>query len=424
MQSILYDKRATLLVFLVAGCALLATATGPAQAGNKVTREGVTHVVNAAQPNASPETLEAKELWRAGGDDESDEVIFGVLADVAVDANDNVYLLDQQLSEVYVFSPDGEYLRSIGREGEGPGEFRRANRMFITGGNEVAVMQMRPGKVVLFTTEGDPAGEMAIPKGTDGGMLFFSNGGIAGNDLVLAVREFARKETGFEITEKLIRVSGEGEVAATYHTQTRKRDMAKLVFNEKADVEPVWACGNDGRVYMNDNFDAYTISVYEPDGTLSHVIERPYEHRRRSAEDKERNKPRMIVRRGNQTVEAESIVSETDRDVVRMYPREDGTLWVINSRGAFDDADGVVASFDVFDRDGNFSRQVSIRADGNFRDDGLHLIGDRMFVVKNLDSAREAMFGGEHNDEEYDEEDIEPISVVAYDIGRIVRAGK
>ena len=78
------------------------------------------------------ETVGLTELWRIGGDTDDDAEFFGVLSQITTDEAGNVYLLDRQLTEVKVFSPDGEYLNTIGREGEGPGEFRRPSDLFIT----------------------------------------------------------------------------------------------------------------------------------------------------------------------------------------------------------------------------------------------------------------------------------------------------
>ena len=132
-------------IALVLALAALATATSftsaPAAAwnGREEARDGVTHILNPALPVAQPETITPAEAWRVGGDDEED-IIFGVLSSIAADSEGNSYLLDTQLSEVMVFSPDGEYIRSIGREGEGPGEFRRAGSLFFTTEGNVAVM--------------------------------------------------------------------------------------------------------------------------------------------------------------------------------------------------------------------------------------------------------------------------------------------
>jgi hypothetical protein len=55
-----------------------------------------------------------------------------------VDADGNVWIVDRRLSQVLVVAPDGTLLRTIGRDGEGPGEFRlpanvgvRGDRAFV-----------------------------------------------------------------------------------------------------------------------------------------------------------------------------------------------------------------------------------------------------------------------------------------------------
>ena len=90
----------------------------PGNAGEEVDVDGVIHVRNSAKPEQGVETIQLKELWRAGGDD--DEVFFGTIAQVLSDPDGNTYLMDSQLSEIQVYSPDGEFLRTLGHEGDGP----------------------------------------------------------------------------------------------------------------------------------------------------------------------------------------------------------------------------------------------------------------------------------------------------------------
>ncbi|MCH7549815.1 MAG: hypothetical protein IH969_09820 [Candidatus Krumholzibacteriota bacterium] len=390
--------------------------------GHEEIHDGVTHVLNPAMPAMASETISPEELWRIGGDDDED-IIFGVLSSIGADGAGNLYLLDSQLSQVMVFSPDGELLRTIGREGEGPGEFRRAGDLFFTPRGELAVMQRMPGRIVLLTTEGEPAGLFPLPEELTGGPVHFGGGALAGNDVVIATRQFARRETGFEVTHSLIRVTPDGRKAATYFERSARHDMANFVFDERKDAEVLWTADARGNVYTNDNFDAYSINVFQPDGSLARVIEREYEHRKRSAQEKEDNRPRVMIRHGNRRVEADAKVSDTDRDVLSLFTRDDGTLWVLSSRGANDTASGVIATFDVYDAAGRFQRQVMVRGEGNYSDDGIHFVGDRLFVVLGLRSAQSAMRGGEDG-EEVDEEDARPMAVICYDIGGIVEAGR
>jgi len=65
------------------------------------------------------------ELVRKIGDidTEDENVAFNYPADVAMDRARNVYILDAANARVQKFGPDGKFLATIGRKGQGPGEF-------------------------------------------------------------------------------------------------------------------------------------------------------------------------------------------------------------------------------------------------------------------------------------------------------------
>ena len=92
-----------------------------------------------------------EELWRAGGDD---ELLLGRIEEVRLGPDGNLYLMDQQLSQVLVLSPDGEYMRTLSREGEGPGEVRRpAGMLFMPDGN---LGLLQPFRRPWVATPGSP----------------------------------------------------------------------------------------------------------------------------------------------------------------------------------------------------------------------------------------------------------------------------
>jgi len=287
---------------LAAGlCLLMLTAMAPsataagAWTGKEVMQDGVLHVQNPASPIEQPTTLTPKELWRVSGD-EDDEFLFGVLSEITCDDEGNIYLLDSQLNVVMVFSPGGEYLRSIGREGEGPGEFRRASDLFMTADGNVAVMQRMPGKIVVLTPEGEPVGELPVPQTEDGGMQLFAGGIRAGDHVVLHTNRFMRHDDGFEVSSSIVAVDGDGNKTAGYFENSEKNDFANMTFDERTGMGAlVWTAGSDGRVYTSEVFDEYSFNVWKADGTIDRVIEREYKARERSEKEMERNAPRIII---------------------------------------------------------------------------------------------------------------------------------
>ena len=351
------------------------------------------------------------ELWEVGADDD-DEVLFGVISSIDVDAEGNVYVLDRQLTEVTMFSADGEFIGPVGREGEGPGEFRRIGHVFVSGPGEIAVMQRMPGKIVCVNTDGTPGGTIALPDAFSAAPAYFFSGQRAGNDLVLSARQMQRSEDGVSMTTVLLRIDPDGQEIARFSEKQEIRNMSSFTVEEKSNAPVLWTVDAEGHLYLNDEFDAYSIRVYDRSGTLVRTIQRDYEHRRRSAEEIDENTPRMAIRhRGGGRQEAEGIPSTTDRDIQAMFARPDGTLWVLNSRGAFDQPDEILATFDVFAPDGSFLHQIGLKGEGDFYDDGIHLVGDRLFVLRGLRAAQRA----ERGDGEEDE-DAEPMSVACYRI--------
>lgn len=70
----------------------------------------------------SSETILEVEFVRGVVYNSKDHII-GEIATITVDEKNQVYIADEDQTTIHVFSPDGNYLTSLGREGRGPGEF-------------------------------------------------------------------------------------------------------------------------------------------------------------------------------------------------------------------------------------------------------------------------------------------------------------
>ena len=62
--------------------------------------------------------------------DGPEEYLFGRISSIAVNNDGTVYVLDQQAQHVRVFDSRGVYLETLGRRGQGPGEFSRAEAIW------------------------------------------------------------------------------------------------------------------------------------------------------------------------------------------------------------------------------------------------------------------------------------------------------
>lgn len=71
---------------------------------------------------------------------------------LAVDDAGRIYVEDSKPAIIKVFAPDGTFLHTIGREGEGPGEFKVA--FIATHGSKLVVHDPRLARTTVFDTSG------------------------------------------------------------------------------------------------------------------------------------------------------------------------------------------------------------------------------------------------------------------------------
>jgi len=117
--------------------------------------------ITLPENNPTARTVQLEEVWRIGGEDEED-VLLGMVPTGVMDALGNVFLLDSQLSQVLVISPEGELINTLGREGEGPGEMSRPTGIFLNNEQQIGIAQGFPGKIILLNTDGNPGGSITV----------------------------------------------------------------------------------------------------------------------------------------------------------------------------------------------------------------------------------------------------------------------
>lgn len=105
--------------------------------------------------SVGPEVSEARVDLRIGtldGDDPN--YIFGDIRGVQASSDGTIYVLDYQAVEIREYSPEGEYLGTIVRRGEGPGEIGEANGILLSGDTLLWIHDHRQWAIIGV----DPAG--------------------------------------------------------------------------------------------------------------------------------------------------------------------------------------------------------------------------------------------------------------------------
>ncbi|MFC1529092.1 6-bladed beta-propeller [Gemmatimonadota bacterium] len=118
------------------------------------TVDGVATVVNNAVPKYSDELFEYEEVFRFREDPENEESILFRPREIVQDDRGYFYILDSGNTRIAVFDDNGVFARSIGREGEGPGDFRRPGTPIIHDGH-LQIYDLGLRRLSIFTTDGE-----------------------------------------------------------------------------------------------------------------------------------------------------------------------------------------------------------------------------------------------------------------------------
>jgi len=373
-------------------------------------------IIKNVDPAQPARTLQLEALWRVGGEDE--EFFFGMIVDCLTDTEGNVYLLDNQLCNVEVFTAQGEHLRTLSGEGDGPGEVRIPQGLVTLPDGTLGILELFPGKIVKLNHEGEPRGTMTLGGNGDPqtGFVAALRAEIRNGTILVAAQHSTLTDDGQDRTQYLARISEEGEELARYREASMSLNFNNPHFVER-DLLPAFllasAVGPDGQVYVARDRNQYAIEVYTPEGELVRVIERVFENRKRDERD---------MHRMNALVDAwiQGFPGEMPRDleayeptISEMFVAEDGTLWVQHSRSGHDLPPGILLSFDTFDTGGKYLQEVHFAAEGDPAYDGLKFLpGDRALLIKGYVLARWASRGAQNAT--FDEEEETGAMEVVY----------
>ena len=366
-------------------------------------------------PSQGLVTLDLKELWRAGGED--GEVIFGRISDVVRHSNGEFFVLDNQLCQVEVFSPEGEHLRTLSRQGDGPGEVRQPTGLVLLPGNLLGIGAGFPAKMVTMELDGTPvATRYPIGEPSDGNigvMISLGTGGgllaATGGRLVFEGPENSYVERFLAVAE----ADGEG------YTQILKRntpiDPTGRLWDEAADYyfDGRWDLDPDGLFYVPMKREAYEVSVFDRTGELQFAFGRKFDPRKRTDEDKDQASP-IINAAGGRNADEWDICKHDEAITRVMLNPDDGTIWVLTPNGANDQPEGVLETWDIFSPEGEYLKQAAVPNLSDIQDGACFLVGKNLMVV--IRGTGSSFNDDRELDEEEAEEEVEPLEIICYEV--------
>ena len=266
------------LVFFVADCRQ--TEESPEEpAVYPVTIEnvdGIRFIQNPDFPKDGRIRFELSEELIIGGEDASEEGVLNRPQYLDVDSDGNIYIMDWGDVDIKVFTPEGRLTRTIGRKGQGPGEFDTPASFKISKDNTIFLLSGRQRRISILNL----TGEYISGFGVDG---FSSNMDIDSSNRVYYSLMLPPEETLTEDNQEVENrfalnrrdVAGQNKIKLGEFKEkiiTRRAVKTESGISVRSGVSrnaytTVWVVGPEDRIYIGYNKE-YQIDVYDPDWNL------------------------------------------------------------------------------------------------------------------------------------------------------------
>jgi len=117
--------------------------------------DGVKHIHNLKPKWGEEQRIRLELITILGNNESSDEnYLFYRPMDVTMDQHDNIYILDRGNYRIQKFDKSDKYLKTIGRQGQGPGEFRGPQKIGMINKDLLYVADRENLRVEIFDSDG------------------------------------------------------------------------------------------------------------------------------------------------------------------------------------------------------------------------------------------------------------------------------
>ena len=246
-----------LAILLVAGCG----ASDPAADAD------TSDISNAVAPGDEAYSLPAADEYlyvvdSLGVEMGDSNFVFGAIVAAGFAANGDIAILDAQKSSVSLFSPDGDFLRTIGREGSGPGEFLMPSGMAFRNEGGLIVADGMGSKLVYFDENYDFISETPGFVPTPPGLIV----AVDSMEIVGMKPDFEQNEDGMFMGFTVARWTMDSTVpTVTYYTKMSLFNPADL--SSMAGDIAVFTATADGRVFTAQmSTEEYSFTAWSPEG--------------------------------------------------------------------------------------------------------------------------------------------------------------
>ena len=288
-------KTYILLTFLIViFCAMNYFPTETFAEETKTTQKSddVVVVSNPKTPETKMQIVFTEEL--SIGEAEGDEnYMFGQNIVFNTDKDGNFYVSDVAAHRVLKYNPEGKYLLTVGREGQGPGEFGSLSFVGFDKDNNIYTLDAVNNRISFFDREGKYIKQIGMTERYST-IIFNSKGFIIGNKSSVSEEGNIQKQIQlhglfddkFNLVAELYKDETELPLPTGLDMSSMAGYIAKVFSIMAFRPQAITALAKNDFIYLGYP-DKYEINVYSPEGRLLKKITREYDPIPVSKKDKE-----------------------------------------------------------------------------------------------------------------------------------------
>jgi hypothetical protein len=324
--------------------------------------DGVENVHNTGTPMNPDKSVSFEEELSVGGK-EYDMLSRPIL--YIVDKEDRILISDMQDQAIKVFDSNGNFIQTIGRQGEGPGEFSYVGRMAFLPDGRLMVTDSRANRISLFDREGtylnshhwsERMGRLHSASDVNCIMsvtVFEESGdGMEGRKLFV-------KKFDFEGNEILTLGEFQTEEVKTHSESTSSGGVMMFGMSVPHSPHSIFIADQAReRLYHCVN-DVYMIEVFDFDGNVIRKIDRPYDALPFTGEDAKKFRSRYDNSKNEDVKKMVQGMSMPALKTITPQMRVDdaGNLWV-ETHEEREEENQVFTAYDIFNPDGYYEAKV------------------------------------------------------------------
>lgn len=330
------------LVLIAAPLAFLSGQKKSYPAGT-VMKDGIKTITNPEYPRDRRFIAKLTAEMSCGEETKPEMAMLNKPLDLRVDDQGRVYVMDWGDVHIKVYDSQGRFLRTIGRKGQGPGEFDVPAFFDLMTGGKVCVLDGRQRRITILTSEGAYISGFRF----DG---YFRSLAIDGQDRLFLGKWAAAEELKLSTEFREVPY-----ITSIFRTDASGKEMVHLTdFLGEVEVMKavgsggivgmggvymiVWAINRQGKLYGGFN-EIYRLGAYGPDGKIEFAFGREFN-------------PLKNPRYKGQPGQKKTMPAFTEKIVFD----EAGNLWV----ELYKEDTTKEFTYDVFSPEGIYLKQVKI----------------------------------------------------------------